>query len=336
MSTTDPATPPAAARPRGRRASVVPTLSPAERVARGKAARRSVPLASHEWWSAPADRRPPVELLEEQAADRVPELVPIRHGRMLVSPFTYYRGAALPMTADLATTPASGLRVQLCGDAHLSNFGIFGSPERNLFFDVNDFDETATGPWEWDVKRLAASLEVAGRENDFRRKERQRIVSNAAGAYRQAIREFARQPMLEVWYAHLDMDRLHAEFQSALDPKATPSVWHAITNARAHDSHQAVDKLCRLSAEEPRFVSDPPLIVPLEEFLPASTPRSSPPPSRACCGPTSARCSPTGATCSTTTTSCTSPARWSAWAAWAPAWIVLLLDRGHRSPSCSR
>ena len=191
-TTTDtgsPADRPRARRPSaGRRASMVLPLTQAERAARGKAARAAAPLASHEFWEATAGRTSPIDLLEAQAATRVPELVPIRHGRMLVSPFTYYRGAALPMASDLSTTPVSGLRVQLCGDAHLSNFGIFGSPERHLFFDVNDFDETAIGPWEWDVKRLAASLEVAARENGYRRKERQRIVADAIRSYRQAIR----------------------------------------------------------------------------------------------------------------------------------------------------
>ena len=150
----------------------VQTATRAERAARGKQARKRVPRASHAVWEARADRPDPLDLLEEQAANRVAELVPIRHGRMLVSPLTYFRGAALPMASDLALTPDSGVKVQLCGDAHMSNFGMFGSPERHLFFDVNDFDETAPGPWEWDVKRLAASIEIAGRENEFSDKER--------------------------------------------------------------------------------------------------------------------------------------------------------------------
>ena len=143
----------------------------------------------------------------------MPELVPVRHGRMLVSPFTFYRGAALPMAADLATTPTSGLRVQLCGDAHLSNFGAFASPERRLVFDVNDFDETLPGPFEWDVKRLAASLAVAGRDNGFPAKARRKIVLAAAEGYRTAMRAFAQQPLLEVWYAHLDIEQAIGEFQ---------------------------------------------------------------------------------------------------------------------------
>jgi uncharacterized protein (DUF2252 family) len=239
----------------------VPHLTLEERAALGKRARTKTPRSSHGAWAPTPDRRDPVELLSEQANTRVAELVPIRHGRMLVSPFTYYRGAALPMTCDLAGTPTSGLGVQLCGDAHLSNFGIFGSPERHLVFDVNDFDETAPGPWEWDVKRLAASLEVAGRENELSDKQRQRIVRQAVRSYRESMREFAGMSMLEVWYAHLDMDDLLPRFRSLLDPKRTPSVWRAIAKARAHDSHQAFEKLCEILDGEPRIVHDPPLIV---------------------------------------------------------------------------
>jgi uncharacterized protein (DUF2252 family) len=240
--------------------------TPAERVARGKSARAEVPRASHAVWDPPPGRVSPVDLLEQQARDRVPELVPIRHGRMLVSPFSYFRGAALPMASDLAGTPQSGLKAQLGGDAHLSNFGMFGSPERHLFFDVNDFDETAPGPWEWDVKRLAASLEIAARDNAFDDKERARIVRLAVRSYRQAMREFSSQPMLEVWYAHLDMSELLPRFQSLLDPKKTPAVWRAINKARAHDTHQAFDKLCHTPGNEPRIRSAPPLVLPVEEL----------------------------------------------------------------------
>ncbi len=237
-----------------------------ERAALGKRARAETPRSSHGAWAPASDRRDPVELLSEQARTRVAELVPIRHGRMLVSPFSYFRGAALPMACDLAGTPTSGLEVQLCGDAHLSNFGIFGSPERHLVFDVNDFDETAPGPWEWDVKRLATSLEVAGREHEFSDKQRRRIVRQAVGSYRESMREFAGMAMLEVWYAHLDMDDLLPRFRSLLDPKRTPSVWRAIAKARAHDSHQAFEKLCEILDGEPRIVDDPPLIVAVEAF----------------------------------------------------------------------
>ena len=169
----------------------VPHLSVSERVARGKAARKEVPRASHALFEPLSTRADPVELLERQDTTRVPELVPIRYGRMLVSPFTFYRGAAMIMAHDLAATPRSGLTVQCCGDAHLSNFGVFASPERALVFDVNDFDETLPGPWEWDVKRLAVSMLIAARFNGFRAKEQDRIVLDTVGRYRSAMAEFA-------------------------------------------------------------------------------------------------------------------------------------------------
>jgi uncharacterized protein (DUF2252 family) len=167
----------------------VPHLTLAERAARGKAARAEVPRSAHGEIEFPK-RRDPLALLEEQAVSRVPELVPIRYGRMLVSPFAFYRGGALIMASDLARTPNSGIRVQLCGDAHLSNFGVFGSPERRLVFDINDFDETAPGPWEWDVKRLAASFAIGGRENGFSGKERRKIVLDTVRSYRETIAVF--------------------------------------------------------------------------------------------------------------------------------------------------
>ena len=180
-------------------------LSRADRAARGKKARAVAPLESHAEFTPDASRDP-VGLLLEQAKSRVPELVPVRHGRMLVSPFTFYRGAALPMAADLAGTPASGLRVQLCGDAHLSNFGAFGSPERRLVFDVNDFDETLPGPFEWDVKRLVASLVVAGRDNGFAAADVRRVALAAGARYRKAMREFTGLATLAVWYSRLDVE----------------------------------------------------------------------------------------------------------------------------------
>ncbi len=238
-----------------------------EQVALGKRLRAAVPRSSHAQWHRSSDRPTPVDLLEEQARTRVPELVPIRHGRMLVSPFTYFRGAALPMAADLAAAPTSGLTVQLCGDAHLSNFGVFGSPERHLVFDVNDFDETAPGPWEWDVKRLAASLEIAGRDSEFETAERDRIVRRAVRSYRRAVSALAGLSMLDVWYAHLDMDELLPRFESLMDPKRTPSVYQAIAKARAHDSMQAFEKLCHVAGGEPRILNDPPLIHTVEALF---------------------------------------------------------------------
>jgi hypothetical protein len=212
-------------------------LSATERAALGKGARAQAPRSAHRRWDPSARGTDPVGLLERQAATRAADLIPIRHGRMLVSPFSYFRGAALSMACDLATTPVSGLDVQLCGDAHLSNFGIFGSPERRLVFDINNFDETARGPWEWDVKRLATSLEVAGRESEFKRTDRSRIVRQAVRSYREAMREFSRLSMLEVWYQHLDVEDLAPRFQSLLDRKKTPSVWRAAASARAVPAH---------------------------------------------------------------------------------------------------
>jgi len=241
-------------------------LSRADRVARGKDARAVAPLESHAEF-APGRSRDPVGLLLGQAESRVPELMPIRHGRMLVSPFTFYRGAALPMAADLATTPASGLRVQLCGDAHLSNFGAFASPERRLVFDVNDFDETLPGPFEWDVKRLAASLAVAGRDNGFAAKARRKIVLAAAEGYRTAIRGFAQQPLLDVWYAHLDIEPAIGEFRSQVKAKRFKAAEGLLARAHTRDSTQALGKLTTVVDGQRRIISDPPMIVPVEEVF---------------------------------------------------------------------
>src|SRR6476661_4343579 len=197
-------------------AAAVPHLSVAERIARGKAARSEVPRASHAVFEPPSTRPDQVELLESQAKTRVPELVPLRYGRMLVSPFTFYRGAAKIMAHDLGPTPRSGLMVQCCGDAHLSNFGVFASPERRLVFDVNDFDETIPGPWEWDVKRLAASIVVAGRANGYTRKERRKNVRASVRRYRDATARFATMRVLDVWYARADVEELWATLQSQL------------------------------------------------------------------------------------------------------------------------
>src|SRR5450755_1230473 len=249
-------------------------LTPAERAARGKAARAEVPRDSHASFDPPAGRPDPVGLLEEQAKARVPELVPLRWGRMMVSPFTFYRGAALPMASDLASTPVSGLAVQACGDAHLSNFGIFGSAERRLMFDVNDFDETLPGPWEWDVKRLAASLEVAARGNGFPGKQRREIVTAAVTRYRQAMRQFAGMTDLDVWYAHADMDQLRAQFESQLQPRQRKTVQKGLAKARTRDSMQEVAKLTRVVDGRPRIISDPPLLVPIDELMPKETDRT--------------------------------------------------------------
>src|SRR5215217_827860 len=217
------------------RRGVVAHPSVEERAARGKAARSRVPRSSHATWQPPRERRPPDELLLEQAADRVPELVPIRHGRMLASPFAFFRGAAAPMAADLAETPQSGMQVQLCGDAHLSNFGGFASPDRRLVFDINDFDETARGPWEWDVKRLAASIAIAGRELGLDTAARRATVEAATRAYREAMRRFATMRNLELWYARLDVARILSHAGDRVSKGERAAFKRRVASARAKD-----------------------------------------------------------------------------------------------------
>ena len=242
-----------------------------ERTARGRAARHAVPRARQGELISPPDRPDPIALLESQAPSRVAELVPIRYGRMLASPFAFYRGAALVMASDLATTPVSGLRVQLCGDAHLSNFGIFGTPERRMLFDINDFDGTAPGPWEWDVKRLAASLEVAARENGYAAADRTAIVQASARSYRTAMAQFAAQTNLEVFYASLDIETAVADFQAAATRKMVKRAESTIAKARTRDSLHAFGKLTHEVDGEPRIISEPPLIVPVTELYPNET-----------------------------------------------------------------
>jgi len=254
---------------RVRAAARVNHPTPQERTARGKAARAKVPRSSHAGWDPPSDRREAVDRLEEQATSRVPELVPVRYGRMLASPFAFFRGAAYLMAADLASSPRSGISVQVCGDAHVSNFGVFGSPERELLFDINDFDETLPGPWEWDVKRLAASLAVAGRNNGFTNAERGQVITASVGEYRTAMREFASMRNLDVWYSHLQVREGLPELQAQLGKKDLKEAGRLVDKARTKDSIQAFDKLTHVVDGEPRIVSDPPLVVPVEEILPA-------------------------------------------------------------------
>src|SRR4051812_21731757 len=242
-------------------------LTVAERRAHGKAARAEVSRSSHGTFRAATSRRDPVDLLESQATSRAPELVPVRYGRMLVSPFTFYRGGALLMAADLADGPRSGLQVQLCGDAHLSNFGAFASPERRLVFDLNDFDETLPGPFEWDVKRLAASFEVATRESGFNAKERRKVVMTAVAAYRNAMRDFSRQPSLAVWYAKLDIESYLADIRGSFKQARRKVTEAGLAKARGRDSVQAVSKLTTAVDGEVRFVNDPPLVVPIEDLF---------------------------------------------------------------------
>ena len=246
----------------------VPHLSVAERVARGRAARAEVPRSRHAEFEPAPHRQDPVALLDSQAVSRVAELVPIRYGRMLVSPFTFYRGAALLMAADLAATPNSGLHAQLCGDAHLSNFGLFASAERRLVFDLNDFDETLPGPWEWDVKRLAVSFEVAGRENGYSRKQRRGIVQATVAQYRQAMRQFAGMRSLDVWYARAEIDELMAMVQTQVKKSMTKRAEQTIAKARTRDSMTAFAKLTKVVDGEPQIVSDPPSIERLQDIAP--------------------------------------------------------------------
>jgi len=250
-----------------RRAAAVSHPSRAERVATGKAARAKAPLESHAEFTPTETRPDPVDLLLGQATSRAPDLVPIRHGRMLVSPFTFYRGGALPMAADLATTATSGLGVQLCGDAHLSNFGVFASPERRMVFDLNDFDETLPGPFEWDVKRLAASFAVATRESGFSNKERRKIVMTVVASYRKAMREFAEEPTLAVWYARLDIESYIADMRGSVKPARLKNTEASLAKARSRDGMQAVSKLTTVVDGQVRFRHDPPLVVPVEDLF---------------------------------------------------------------------
>ena len=247
---------------------LVATPSPEERAAAGKAAREKVPRASHGEWKPAARRRDPVKVLEDQDKSRVPELVPIRFGRMLASPFTFFRGAAAIMAMDLAKTPDSGLRVQACGDAHLSNFGIFAAPDRSLVLDVNDFDETLPGPWEWDVKRLAASFEIAGRDRNFTPKETRAAVLRTVRSYREAMREFATMHNLDVWYARLDVDTVLADLAKVAKRKQMKAAHKTVAKAEKKNSMKAFDRLVRVVDGEPRIISDPPLLVPAAELVP--------------------------------------------------------------------
>src|SRR5215212_7324513 len=248
-------------------------LSVAERVARGRAARKEVPRSAHALFEPASGRADPVELLERQAQTRAPELVPIRYGRMLVSPFTFYRGAALIMAADLATTPRSGLHVQVCGDAHLSNFGVFASPERQLVFDINDFDETLPGPWEWDVKRLAASFEIAGRDRGFTPADRRAIVLTLAEAYRTRMKQAAGMRNLDIWYAHVEVEALFEQLRTMATKKQRAKTRANLAKARTRDSMQAFAKLTHEVDGERRIIADPPLIVPIEDLLPVGRER---------------------------------------------------------------
>ncbi|HEX7279449.1 MAG TPA: DUF2252 domain-containing protein [Solirubrobacterales bacterium] len=234
----------------------------------GKAARAETPRSSHA--ELEIGQRDPLEILRRQDESRVPELVPVRYGRMLVSPFTFFRGAAAIMAADLARTPATGLTAQLCGDAHLSNFGVYSAPDRRLVFDCNDFDETCPGPFEWDLKRLAASIAIAGRDRGFGKRERRGTTLATVGAYRRSMREFAAMRNLDVWYSRLDVEPALEAVRPRLDDRSLRRLDRNLAKARAKDSLRALGKLTREEDGEVRIVSDPPLITPLEELTDAA------------------------------------------------------------------
>jgi uncharacterized protein (DUF2252 family) len=241
-------------------------LSAAERAARGRAARAAVPRESHAGFRPALGRPDPVSLLERQAASRLPELLPIRYDRMLASPFAFFRGAALPMASDLSATPATGLIVQACGDAHLANFGIFASPERRLVFDINDFDETLPGPWEWDVKRLAASAEVAARGNGFGRRLRREIVLAAVARYRRAMRRLAGMGEVDAWQLPSEVDELRERYQAILDRRERRLADADLARARDRAGQHALDRLTRNVDGAPRLAADPPLQVPVADL----------------------------------------------------------------------
>jgi uncharacterized protein (DUF2252 family) len=248
-----------------------------ERKALGKEARKRMPPSSHSGWKPAKDRPDPVALLEEQDATREPDLVPVRHGRMLVSPFTFYRGAAKIMATDLKDTPRAGLVAQLCGDAHLSNFGVFASPERTLLFDLNDFDETLPGPFEYDVKRMAASFAIAARNNGFAKAEAREATLTSVASYRTSMAQFAEMSTMDVWYAHLTEDELRAAIANAVKSekgkaqkkaakKSEKKAEKADVKAHTRDSLQALSKLAELVDGHYRIVSQPPIVVPSRDF----------------------------------------------------------------------
>ena len=242
------------------------SATPADRVARGKEIRKIVPRSSHAAWAPSADRVDPVTLITNQDKDRLQFLVPIRHYRMAESAFTFYRGAAAIMAADLAGTPSTGLTAQLCGDAHLSNFGSFGTPTREQIFDINDFDETLPGPWEWDLKRLAASFVLAGRDNGFDDDDTRSMTRMAVAGYQDAMAKFTTMTTLDVWYAHLTLQQITDTLPKKKDRNRATK---ASAKARAKGSLRALDKLAEKIDGKFRIKSDPPLLIPLRD-LPTS------------------------------------------------------------------
>lgn len=242
-------------------------LDPEQRARLGRAARAAVPRSAHAAWTPGPDRADPTALLTGQETTRVPDLVPLRHERMLASPFTFYRGAAVIMAADLATMENTGLRVQACGDAHLSNFGGFASPDRALLFDINDFDETSPGPFERDVKRLAASFEIAARSRSFSVKETRGVVKRVTKSYREAMAGFAGMTNLDVWYARLDVEKVFNEFRSRASAEEIKRFERNLAKAQGKDNMKAFSKLTELVDGEYHIKSDPPVVVPLSELF---------------------------------------------------------------------
>ncbi|GGW42282.1 hypothetical protein GCM10010503_18340 [Streptomyces lucensis JCM 4490] len=242
-------------------------LTRGERAVYGRDARRRASRSCHGWFEAAQGRPDPVDVLERQSATRVPELVPLRYARMLESPFRFYRGAAAVMAADLGQLPSTGLTVQLCGDAHLLNFRLLASPERHLVFDINDFDETLAGPFEWDVKRLAASLAIAGRHNGFSTAQQDKAVLECVRSYRTRMREFAGMRTLDIWYAQDDADRMRELLASSMTKEARRRTAEATARARTRTHLQAYGKLTRVTADGRRITPDPPLITPLRDLL---------------------------------------------------------------------
>src|SRR5215204_4990352 len=233
---------------------------------RGRAARQVVPRGSHAEWEPAPDRPNPVDLLEAQARDRIPDLLPIRYSRMMTSPFAFMRGSAIVMAQDLASTPKSGIQSQLCGDAHLSNFGLYASPERALLFDLNDFDETLPGPWEWDVKRLAASFVVAGRDNGFDAAACRDAARASAASYQQRMAEFSEMGELEVWYSRVGEEDIRGLLSDAKNRKTTAKkLSKTVRKARSRDSLQALSKLTRVVDGHRMINDDPPLLVRVPE-----------------------------------------------------------------------
>jgi hypothetical protein len=289
-----------------------------QRAARGRAARESVPRSSHGKWGPTPDRRDPVDVLEEQAATRVPDLVPIRYGRMLVSPFTFYRGAAAVMAADLAPFPHSGLIVQLCGDGHLCNFGGFAAPDRRLVFSLNDFDETLPGPFEWDVKRLVASFEIAGRDQGFEAARRAAVNSTLGRSYREAMTSFAQMRTLDLWYLRLDVDDVRKRWASVSSRSKLRFLDRGHVKSRLKDNVRAFDKLTRIVEGRPRFVSHPPLIVPLDDLMTAAQHAGFNKWLGRAIHAIGVRCPLIAGSSSIGSDTCRAPARWWASAAWVP------------------